>query len=169
MIQKQIKILTIIIALMLVMLPINVSAVETDDIEPYQGTVNPTHWLYNFKLMMENIDESFTFNQTRKMEKKLEHADLRIAEMKYLINTNETDYLDYVGLIYNQKIVDINRIESIYNVTGLENAQLRLQQHQLVLQNVLEQHNTDVLSLAIQNAETIENRFIEQIQQKVNR
>jgi len=53
----------------------------SDDIAPYNGTIGADSPVYGLKIAMEDLDETFTFNDTERVEKRLDHAQLRIAEV----------------------------------------------------------------------------------------
>ena len=40
------------------------------------GGIGPENPLYGFKIALENFDESFTFNQSERLEKEINHTDL---------------------------------------------------------------------------------------------
>jgi hypothetical protein len=58
------------------------SSTISDDLEPYTGPIGVGSPFYGLKIAMENLDETFTFNETERMEKRISHADLRITEVK---------------------------------------------------------------------------------------
>ena len=65
-----------------------------NDIQPYNGPIGPDSSLYGLKLAFENLDESFTFNQTERLEKEIDHSDTRIAELESALAANQTDAAD---------------------------------------------------------------------------
>jgi len=61
-----------------------------DDIAPYNGPIGAGSPLNGLKLAMEDLDETLTFNDTQRVEKRLDHARLRIAEVRRELNPNRT-------------------------------------------------------------------------------
>jgi hypothetical protein len=55
-----------------------------DDLRQPDVGILPDSPFYNFKLFFENLQEAFTFNQERRAEIILEHAELRRAEVDIL-------------------------------------------------------------------------------------
>jgi hypothetical protein len=74
------------------------------DIQPYNGPIGPDSSLYGLKLAFENLDESFTFNNTEKLEKEINHSDTRIAEVESALAANQTDAADRALELYWQKM-----------------------------------------------------------------
>ena len=62
----------------------------SDDIAPYNGPIGADSPLHGLKLAMEDLDETFTFNDTQRVEKRLDHAQLRIAEVRRELDFNRT-------------------------------------------------------------------------------
>ena len=67
---------------------------DATGIQPYTGPMGPDSSLYGLKLAFENLDESFTVNQTERLEKEINHSDMRIAELEGALATNQTDAAD---------------------------------------------------------------------------
>jgi len=79
-----------------------------NDIQPYNGPIGPDSSLYGLKLAFENLDESFTFNQTERLEKEIDHSDTRIAELESALAANQTDAADRA---LDQYWYDINQTQ----------------------------------------------------------
>ena len=62
----------------------------SEDIAPYNGTIGADSPLHGLKLAMEDLDETFTFDDARRVEKRLDHAQLRIAEFRQELDLNRT-------------------------------------------------------------------------------
>ena len=147
-------------------------AVQFTDIEPYEGRIPPGHFLYKFKLMFENVDEMVTIDPVKKMEKKLAHARTRLAEAKTEMAQNRTVNTEMVMAQYRQKMTDVeSRFDEFKDVdvsaeaqAGLENAQLRIEHHRLILNQMIEDKPDNIgLKVAVQNAEQLRNRFEEKL------
>ena len=66
----------------------------SEDIAPYDGPIDADSPLYGLKLAMEDLDETFTFNDTQRVEKRLDHAQIRIAEVRRELDLNRTTSAD---------------------------------------------------------------------------
>src|SRR5665647_3677430 len=53
-----------------------VRGIVPEDIAPYQGPISADSPLYGLKIAMEDLDETFTFNNTERVEKQVDHAQL---------------------------------------------------------------------------------------------
>jgi hypothetical protein len=49
----------------------------SDTIEPYNGPIGAESPLYGLKIAMENLDETFTFNDSQRVEKQIDHGKVR--------------------------------------------------------------------------------------------
>ena len=63
-------------------------------IQAYNGSIGADSSLYGLKIAFENLDDSFTFNQSERLVKEAGHADLRLAELKGALAANRTDAAD---------------------------------------------------------------------------
>ncbi|WP_292370259.1 DUF5667 domain-containing protein [Methanoregula sp. UBA64] len=71
---------------------------------PSTDAIGPTSPLYGFKIALENFDESFTPNQTEKLEKEINRTDLRLAELQGALAANQTDAVNRTLDQYWQKV-----------------------------------------------------------------
>ncbi len=133
-----------------------------DDIKPYEGSIGPGSALYGLKIAIENMGETFTFNETEKVKKQVEHAELRLAEAKAELKKNNIDAANRAIERYREKIQAADD-----RVTGIRrqepellDAQERIVKHQLVLQQLLEAHpGNRGLETALNNSQRLEVRF----------
>lgn len=173
--RKTIFVLTLIIALAL--LPFNsvfaLDTTEFEDIEPYTGSIPYGHILYPLKLMFEDIDEALTFDPIRKMEKRLNHAELRLSEAKREMLLNHTT--NRLMLNYRNKLTDVaiqlvrlNDTDMVgESQLGLKNAQLRIEHHRQVLQKMSDDNPENRgLMVAVQNTNQLRERFEQKIGKK---
>ena len=65
-----------------------------DGIQPYNGSIGADNSLYGLKIAFENLDDSFTFNQSERLEKEINQTDLRLAELEGALAANRTDAAD---------------------------------------------------------------------------
>lgn len=165
----------------------NGTVLTTDTLEPIDGAIGPANPLYGFKLTLENIDESFTLNQTEKLEKMVNRTELRLAELKAALEANQTDAanrtLEEYLLKYNQTEDTLERLalNDTFNMpapngtspvwtsknTGLVNALANLNQHQVTFQNLMQAYpNNTGLKQAYNNSLARELKFEEKIQER---
>jgi ABC-type uncharacterized transport system YnjBCD ATPase subunit len=134
----------------------------TDDIEPYTGPIGADNALYGLKIAMEDLDETFTFNATERLDKRINHASIRIAEAKREMAMNRTSYAERALELYWQKLNLTETALTTYpsNATGLLHAQEMITKHQLVLENLLLAHpNNTGLARAYNNSLALEQKF----------
>jgi Domain of unknown function (DUF5667) len=144
----------------------------SDDIVPYNGTVGADSPVYGLKIAMEDLDETFTFNDTERVEKRLDHAQLRIAEVLRELDLNRTTSAERALDQYRQKL---NLTEGSLapfgsNATGLLHAQEMITRHQVVLANlvILYPDNTG-LARAYNNSLLLEQKFGEKTEMRFAR
>ncbi|HVP96951.1 DUF5667 domain-containing protein [Methanoregula sp.] len=92
------------------------------DIQPYTGSIGPDSSLYGLKLAFENLGDTFTFNQTQRLELEINHTDDRLSELESALAANQTDAANRA---LDQYWLDMNRTErtlSWYNNTGSQYA-----------------------------------------------
>jgi len=86
-----------------------------DDLRQPDVGILPDSPFYNFKLFFENLQEAFTFNQERRAELILEHAELRRAEVD-ILEFRMVPIPDRVIEIHDEKIAKaveiIERLEA---------------------------------------------------------
>ncbi|HZK30634.1 MAG TPA: DUF5667 domain-containing protein [Methanoregula sp.] len=154
----------------------NSAAVQPDnfsiDIAPYNGTIGPESPLYGLKVAMEDLDETFTFNDTRRVEKQVDHAQIRISEVRRELELNKTGYAERALEQYRQKLnlteTSLARFRS--NTTGLLHAQEMIASHQAVLADLLPRYpNSAGLARAYNNSLAVEQKFGEKTQMRFDR
>jgi|GEM_PF-1484294 len=146
--------------------------VLTDDIQPYDGPIGADSPLYGLKLALENMDESFTANETERVAKQMEHARLRLSEVRRSLALNQSDSvqqaLDNYWLKMDLTNMTIAKWSS--NATGLLHAQEQTVRHQFVLEHLLETHpNNTGLQRAYNNSLRLEEKFGEKTMIRFNR
>jgi len=131
---------------------------------PYDNTIGAGNALYGLKIAMEDLDESFTFNQTQRLEKRMTHANLRITEAQQELAMNMTQYANRALDLYMQKInlTETTLGEIPANTTGLLHAQEMIAHHNQVLGDLMLSHpNNTGLSRAYANSLTLGQKFEE--------
>jgi hypothetical protein len=120
--------------------------------------------LYGLKIAMEDLDESFTFNQTQRLEKRMIHANLRINEAEQELAMNRTQYAERALDLYMQKL-NLTETELAgfpANTTGLLHAQEMIGKHEQVLAGLMLSHpNNTGLVRAHMNSLTLGQKFEE--------
>jgi len=143
-----------------------------DDIGEYNGSVGPDNALYGLKLAFENIDESFTWNGTEKLGKKVSHSRLRIAEAKTELKKNNSEAAEKAFEHYKEKVTETeDSISGISgNDSGILNAQMMIEKHQYVLEQLLEAHpNNTGLQNAINRSLELKDKFEQKTERKIER
>ena len=136
----------------------------SDDIAPYNGTISAGNPLYGLKIALEDLDETFTFNESQRIEKQLNHARLRIAEVRRELEINRTDTAQQALELYLQKmnLTETSLTPYRSNASGLLHAQEMITTHQVVLEKLLLSHpNNTGLMRAYNNSLALERKFEE--------
>jgi hypothetical protein len=146
--------------------------VLTDDIQPYDGPIGADSPLYALKIALEDIDESFTANETERVDKQMDHARLRLSEVRRSLELNQSESaeqaLNNYWLKMNLTNMTISRWGS--NATGLLHAQEMIVKHQFVLEHLLETlPNNTGLRRAYNNSLRLEEKFGEKTAIRFNR
>jgi hypothetical protein len=154
-------------------------AVPAEIIAPYNGTIGPDNSLYGLKIAFENLDESFTFNQSDKLAKQINHTEIRLAELKKELAENKSDAADRALDEYWQKMNQTeaglgplapynNESQPAVTDTGLQRAGETIAKHQQVLEDLLQSHpDNKGLARAYNNSITLEQRFTERIETRL--
>ncbi len=142
-----------------------------DDIEEYEGSISPENALYGLKIALENLDESFTFNESEKLRKQLAHARLRISEAKAELKKNNSEAAEKAFERYREKTeetnISVHRFSS--KDSGLEHAFEMIKKHQNVLENLSVLHpNVKGLERAYKNSLRLEAKFREKIEERTH-
>jgi hypothetical protein len=135
-------------------------------------TIGPANPLFGLKVAMENLDETFTFNDTQRVEKQVDHAQARIEEVQQELELNQTRYAERALELYWQKLnqteMALPRISS--TSTGLLNAQEIIARHQTVLAELRARYPDNTgLSRAYTNSQVLEQKFGEKTQMRFER
>ena len=146
--------------------------VLVNDIQPYNGPIGPDNPMYGLKIALENMDESFTTNETERVDKQIEHAQLRIAELREDIDLNRTDAAQHALDLYWQKMNQTNATIAPFplNSTGLLHAQEEIAKHRFVLEHLLFMHpGNKGLMLAYNKSLDLEEKFANKTAFRFNR
>jgi hypothetical protein len=151
------------------------------------GGIGPDNPLYGFKIALENFDESFTSNQSERLEKEIDHTDQRLSELQNALADNNTEAINTTLDLYWQKFnqtentIDQMEFNDTLNITApndtshmwgpndtsLENALDMLDHHQEILQNLTQRYpGNPGLARAYNNSLEQGQRFEEKIQER---
>jgi len=136
--------------------------VISDDIQPYFGPVGPDSPLYGLKTALEDLDEAFTFNTSEKVTKEMDHAELRIAEIKGLLLLNRSADAKRALDAYFDKmnLTDLDLSSIPVRTTGIANAYQQHVKHELALRDLLQANpNSTPLWRALNRTIDLEDRF----------
>jgi len=142
------------------------------DIRPFEGPIGADNPLHGLKVALEDLDETFTFNDTRRVEKQVDHAQLRIAEFRKELDLNRTDSAERVLDLYWQKLNRTERSLAAFgsDEPGLLYAQEMITLHQTVLASLLASHpDNQGLSRAYNNSLSLGERFSQKTAMKFTR
>ena len=152
--------------------------VELLDIEPYTGMFGPGHMLYGFKLMLEGVDEFITFQPEAKLLKKMQHAQLRLAEAKGEQLKNNEAYMAKALEQYQKSVdkvtLDIAKQKAKQTVSAemnasIDTAQLFMEQQRLMLQQMQMQYpELTALKNAVQTNIMVMEQVEEHTQKRIN-
>jgi hypothetical protein len=144
----------------------------SEDIAPYSGPIGADSPLHGLKVAMEDLDETFTFNDTERIEKRVDHARIRISEVRKELILNRTETADRVLELYWQKlnITEMSLTQFAPNTTGLLQAQEMIARHQMVLANLSSLYpNNSGLSRAYNNSLALERKFEQKTEMRLTR
>ena len=135
---------------------------QADDVAPYEGSIGPGSSLYGLKIAFEGLDETFTFNKSEKIGKKVAHARQRIAEAKTELKNKNDEAAVRALEKYREKIKEADEAvsEASDEDTGLLNAQKMSAKHEAVLKALLESHpDNKGLARAYNNSVDLQEKF----------
>jgi len=133
-----------------------------DDIPEYNGSIGPDNPFYGFRLALENWDESFTLNATEKLDKKVAHSRLRIAEAKTELKKKNSEAAQKAFEHYKEKIkeTEVSISEIPGNDSRILNTQKNIAKNQYVLEKLLESHPDNIgIQNAYNNSLELEDKF----------
>jgi hypothetical protein len=140
--------------------------------EPYNGPIGAGNPLYGLKIAMENLDETFTFNDSQRVEKQIDHGNVRIEEVQRELQLNRPDIAERALEQYKQKLnlTEGSLVPFSTNTTGLLHAQEMITRHQEVLANlILKYPNNTGLILAYDNSRSLELKFEDKTEMRFTR
>lgn len=144
----------------------------SDAIDPYNGPIGADSPLYDLKIAMENLDETFTFNDSQRVEKQIDHGKVRIAEVQQELQFNRPDIAERALNQYKQKLnmTEGSLVPFSPNTTGLLHAQEMITRQQEVLASlILKYPNNTGLNRAYDNSRLLELKFEDKTEMRFTR
>ncbi|MDO9549438.1 MAG: DUF5667 domain-containing protein [Methanoregula sp.] len=148
-------------------------AVIVDDVAPYDGPIGPGSPLYGLKIAFEDLDVSFTANETERFNLQMNTSRLRLSEVRRELLRNNTVAASRALALYEQK-TNMTQLQlqayAASNATGLLHAQVMSMNHQIVLENLLDTHpGNQGLMRAYNNSLSLEQKFQDKTQTRFER
>jgi hypothetical protein len=148
--------------------PGTISGTSTPDNSP----IGPESPLFGLKVAMEDLDETFTFNDTQRVEKQVDHAQTRIEEVSRELELNQAGYAEKALEMYSQKLnqteMSLPRFQS--DATGLLHVQELIARHQTLLADLLSRYpDRTGLANAYNNNLVLEQKFGEKTRMRFDR
>ena len=138
--------------------------VITDDVQAYYGPLVPGNPLYELKLALENLDEAFTLDTSEKVMKQVDHAEIRISEIKGLLFMNRSEEAERALDAYIEKMdLAAAGISSVpVRTSGIAEAYTQHVKHELVLYDLLQENpESTQLQQAYDHSLSLEEKFLE--------
>jgi hypothetical protein len=132
----------------------------------------PQSPMFGLKIAMEDLDETFTFNDTQRVEKQVDHAQTRIEEVSRELELNQGGSAEKALDLYSQKLnqteMSLPRIQS--DAAGLLHVQELIVRHQTLLADLLSRYpGSPGLARAYNNNLELEQKFGEKTRMKFER
>ncbi len=163
----------IVIALLSCTGPVGAQGTGPAPVHPADtNPAGPGNPLFGLKVALENLDETFTVNDTLRVEKQVAHAQTRIEEVQQELVLNQTGYADQALELSREKL---NQTEAALprlppDGTGLLHAQEIITRHQTVLADLLSRYpGSTGLAGAYNDSQVLERKFGEKTRAKFDR
>ncbi|MCG2736534.1 MAG: DUF5667 domain-containing protein [Candidatus Methanoperedenaceae archaeon] len=143
-----------------------------DDIVPDDSIIGPDSVFYGFTIALDNMDVTFTFNETEKIEKQIAKAEKRLAELKAALKNKNIKAADIAIEQYREENEKAN--ESISKLKtkngGLIKAQAEIAKHEYVLEGLIKSHpNNTGLQRAYNHSKDLQDEFASKTKVKLER
>jgi len=138
---------------------------------PDTGSIGPGNPLFGLKVAMENLDETFTVNDTLRVEKQVDHARTRIEEVQQELELNQPVYAGRALELYQEKLNQTgdSLLRFPSNAPGLLHAEELIARNQVVLANLLSRYPSNAgLARAFSNSQALGQKFGEKTRGKTN-
>ncbi len=145
---------------------------DADGIASCDGPMSPDSVLYGLCIALDNFGESFTFNASEKLQKKIAHANRRLAEAEGQLNKRNAKAAERALEKFSEKSEEVESLISSSSDTnsGLLHAQEMIKKHQQVLYNLTLLHpDNPGLARAYNNSLKLEQKFKKKISEREGR
>ncbi len=135
----------------------------------YDGSADPESIFYPLIIAWGNFDEDFTLNPDDKLQKKIAHANMRLAEYEVQLNKRNAKAAERALEKFNEKDDEVEGlISSSSDInSGLLHAQEMTKKHQQVLYNLTLLHpDNPGLARAYSNSLKLEQKFNKRISER---
>lgn len=153
--------------------PKSANTKDADDAVPsYDGLNDPDSVFYGLSIALANVDETFTFDPNKKLQKKIAHANMRLAEAERQLEKKNAKAAERALEKFNEKDEEVEGlISSSSDVnSGLLHAQEMIKKHQQVLYNLTLLHpDNPGLARAYSNSLKLEQKFNKKISEREDR
>jgi hypothetical protein len=143
-----------------------------DGVPSYDGLNDPDSVFYGLSIALANVDEAFTLNPNEKLQKKIAHANMRLAEAERQLEKKNAKAAERALEKFNEKDEDVESlISSSSDInSGLLHAQEMNKKHQQVLYNLTQLHpDNPGLARAYSNSLKLEQKFNKKISEREDR
>jgi hypothetical protein len=149
---------------------------EIVDIQPYEGSITPSHPMYGLKIVFRNMDETFTNDVTERFGKQISSARQFIAETITELNEGDEENAAIALGYYRNKIEDIDHTLAGSNLNSLdltyanEMTQKNCEaiEENLATKNFANIRTRNGLENVLNQSLQLRNRFNLTIQQRIN-
>jgi hypothetical protein len=138
---------------------------------PDTGSIGPGSPMFGLKVAMENLDETFTINDTRRVEKQVDHAQARIEEVQQELELNQSVYAGQALDLYQEKLnqTEDSLLRFPSDAPGLLHTEELIARNQEVLANLLSRYPSNAgLARAFRNSQALGQKFGEKTRGKTN-
>lgn len=145
---------------------------HADEVPSYDGLNDPDSVFYPLIIAMGDVDEAFTRNPDDKLQKKIAHANMRLAEAERQLEKRNAKAAERALEKFNEKDVEVdNLISSSSDInSGLLHAPEMIKKHQQVLYNLTLLHpDNPGLARAYSNSLKLEQKFNKKISEREDR
>jgi hypothetical protein len=143
-----------------------------DRVPSYDGLNDPDSFSYGLIIALGNLNEAFTLNPDEKLQKKIDHANMRLAEAERQLEKRNTKAAERALEKFNEKDEEVDSlISSSSDInSGLLHAQEMTKKHQQVLYNLTLLHpDNPGLARAYNNSLKLEQKFNRRVSEREER
>lgn len=148
------KLITALILALVIISVLPSANAESTGIKPYKGYVNANSPFYSIKLWLQQLDESITGDMNEKLQKKIAHADERLAEAAAMVEENNDEALQNALEQYELELQEINETMEAPEVGEEEYSDVanRLEQQADIIEYLISLNLTNETQKALDDA-----------------